>query len=325
MQLVVLNPGGKDVAQEFPDGAGAVDSSVHAPVNYHAYAACTGGSFQRTVDAVAPGPVLLLLRRDLKAGLKALQALKAKGCVVAVSWKESGLHQVGSQLDTPEGVRLFREICTMADGALSSTAELVPLYKAAGARHVSFIPTPYPVEDPRWNFSVPMGERAGILIGTREFDVPSRNHLAAILLASSLGEPVTVFNFDGRGARKKLQALGCAEIIEKRLAYPDYLRVMARHRMVFQLDRSAVPGQVAGDALLCRIPCIGGDGATEQLAFPAAAGLSFEQLRELGAQLLRDTDFSGHFVEAALELARKHLGYTPVATELGRFFRKLGG
>ena len=37
-------------------------------------------------------------------------------------------------------------------------------------------------------------------------------------------------------------------------SYPDYLREVARHKIVLQLDRSRVPGQVAGDALLCRMP-----------------------------------------------------------------------
>ena len=41
----------------------------------------------------------------------------------------------------------------------------------------------------------------------------------------------------------------------------------ARHKIVLQADKSAVPGQVAGDALLCRMPCVGGDGAIDRLAF----------------------------------------------------------
>ena len=60
---------------------------------------------------------------------------------------------------------------------------------------------------------------------------------------------------------------GKLRLIEKWKAYPDYLRDVARHKIVLQLDRSHVPGQVAGDALLCRIPCVGGDGAIERIAF----------------------------------------------------------
>src|SRR5690606_7711019 len=131
-----------------------------------------------------------------------------------------------------------------------------------GARDVEFIPTPYPVEDSRWDFSLPAESRKGIFLGTREWSVPSRNHLAALLtirpLAEAMQEPVTVFNQDGWRGRRLLEELQYPEkllrVIEGKLPYPQYLRLMARHKLVFQLDASAVPGQVAGDALLCRIP-----------------------------------------------------------------------
>lgn len=325
MQLVVLNPGGKDPAQPFPDMAGPADAALHAPINYHAYAACTGGRFERDTAKVEGGPVLLLLRRDLKEGLKALRQLKAKGCCVAVSWKESGLHQVAAQLDSAPNIGLFREICALVDGALSSTPNLVPIYKSAGAKQVAFIPTPYPLEDPRWNFSQPAQERVGVFVGTREFSVPTRNHLAAVMLATGLGAPVTVFNFEGRTARKKLEALGCSRIIEKRLSYPEYLRVMSRHRLVLQLDRSSVPGQVAGDALLCGIPCIGGDGAVDQLAFPEAHGLGLEQIGELARKLLSDSELNNRWTTKAVATARKRLGFSVVAEELEAFFGRIAG
>lgn len=325
MQLTVLNPGGKDPAQSFPDMAGPVDPSVHGPINYHAYAACTRGSFQKSAEHIDGGPILLLLRRNLKQALKALCELKDKGCTVAVSWKESGLHQVGAQLEKADSVTLFNQICRTADGALSSTPNLVPLYRAAGARHAAFIPTPYPLEDPRWDFSLPAQQRAGIFVGTREFTVPSRNHWAAVLMACELGVPVTVINLEGRAARRKLEALGCARIIEKRLPYADYLRLLAQHQLVLQLDRSSVPGQVAGDALLCGIPCIGGDGATDHLAFPETRGLDFEEIRALAQKLLSDTGFAASFTDNALTTAREWLGFGAVVSQLEVFYRRIAG
>ncbi len=129
--------------------------------------------------------------------------------------------------------------------------------------------------DQRWDFSVPRNEQSGIFVGTREWDVPSRNHFAALLVARQLceatGEPVTVVNLDGYKGRRLLGELNFPEgklrLIEKWKTYPEYLRDVARHKIVLQLDRSHVPGQVAGDALLCRIPCVGGDGAIERIAF----------------------------------------------------------
>lgn len=319
MQIAVLNPGGRDAEQRFPDGAGAVDARLHAPVNYHAYAACTQGGFFRDTRAIPSDmrAVLLLLRSDLKPALAALETLKSAGRTVATSWKESGQHQVAQQLDSAATLGLFREICALADGALSSTRELVPLYRAAGARAVEFVPTPYPVDDARWDFSRPLAERSGVFIGTREWDVPSRNHAAALLRACALGGPVTVFNLDGRAGRGKLDAIfrgAPLHMIEKRLPYPDYLREMAKCRVVFQLDSSAVPGQVAGDALLCRMPCIGGNGAVDRVAFGDGGNLEL---------LLRDDKAWQDAVDAAQARAHEALSYAACAVRLRKFFATL--
>jgi len=53
---------------------------------------------------------------------------------------------------------------------------------------------------------------------------------------------------------------------------PDYLRAIAHHKIVLQLDRSHVPGQVAGDALLCLIPCVGATAQSSESRFPKTCG-----------------------------------------------------
>ncbi|MEO6787586.1 MAG: hypothetical protein ABI318_15775, partial [Chthoniobacteraceae bacterium] len=256
-------------------------------------------------------------RKDLKTALAAVKMLKTEGRTVAISWKESGLHQVSQALNSATSLALFREICTLADGALSSTPELVPLYRAAGAKAAACIPTPYPVDDARWDFSQPLAERSGIFIGTREWDVPSRNHAAALLRASVLGAPVTVFNLDGRTGRRKLDAIFCGSslrVIEERLPYADYLREMAKCRVVFQLDSSAVPGQVAGDALLCRMPCIGGNGAVDRCAFDESADL---------IALLHDDAMWLAAVESSQARALASLSFAAGAERLRKFFDSL--
>jgi len=326
--LAVLNPGGGDPFQAFPDFAGPPEANGHPPVNYHAYAACTAGSFHRDVKTIEPEQraVLLLLRRDLKLCLKSLVALQAQGKTVAVSLKESGSHQVTELLADATRLSLFREICTHADFCLSSTPDLVPFYLGAGAQRAEFLPTPYPVDDSRWNFIRSLAERRGIFIGTRELDVPSRNHLAALWAAKQLGEPVTVVNTDGRRGRRRLEALGFAagqlHIVEGRMDYLSYLRLMARHRIVFQLDRSAVPGQVAGDALLCRVPCVGGDGAIERIAFPSLCGFSHppEELVTKATELLRDDVAYCVAVDNSLGAAREYLSFATAAQQLAALF-----
>ena len=62
-RLTVLNPGGRDPEQDFSSGINRPDDGGHAPVNFHGYAACTGGVFQREVQRAVAGrraAVLLL-------------------------------------------------------------------------------------------------------------------------------------------------------------------------------------------------------------------------------------------------------------------------
>jgi hypothetical protein len=144
-------------------------------------------------------------------------------------------------------------------------------------------------------------------------------------------ERVTVFNVNGWRGRRMLAQLKFPEellrIVEGRRPYPRYLRGVAKHKFVFQLDASGVPGQVAGDALLARIPCIGGDGTTERLVFPDTCGFgrTHEQLFDMAARLLEHDHDSVAITERALELARQTVAFPRVARELeqlyGRFAR----
>lgn len=318
MQLAVLNAGGNDRDQRFPDGPGRPGEGPHAPINYHAYAACTRGGFHRRAKDVPQEAraVLVLLANKVKPARQAVEALKAAGKTVAISWKESGLHQVARRLDDAANLAEFRRVASLADGALSSTPQLVDLYRAVGCRHVEFVPTPYPVDDARWNFGRPLRERVGVFVGTREWDVPTRRHAEALLRAAATGAPITVCNVDGRRGRKLLAALGAKDVrvLEGRRPYADYLRAMAGCRVVFQLDESAVPGQVAGDALLCRMPCLGGNGAVDQIAFGDA---------DLGL-LLRDDGAWQTAVDQSQAKAQRDLAFAPVAARLRTFFQRLG-
>ena len=123
-RLNVLNPGGRDPEQHFAEGS-AVEPGAHAPVNYHAYAACTGGSFYReTKRAIdAQQPVLLLLRGDFRASERALLDLQNARVPVAVCLKETGLHQIAQQLADRGRLGRFLRIVRAADGCIAPTEE----------------------------------------------------------------------------------------------------------------------------------------------------------------------------------------------------------
>src|SRR5947207_12822810 len=106
--------------------------------------------------------------------------------------------------------------------------------------------------------------------------------------------------------------------ITRWLPYREYLAEMARHKIVLQADKSAVPGQVAGDALLCRLPCVGGDGAIDRLAFPATSGhgRSLGELRDLAHRLLHDPEFHVEITAESQQQARTRVGFQVVARQL---------
>ena len=333
-RLNVLNPGGNDPEQDF--GA-AGDLSAHAPVNFHAYAACTGGCFLREVKRAikAQQPVLLLLRGDFRASERALSALKEAKVPVAVSLKETGLHQIAEQLDEKSRLSRFLRIVRAADGCIAPTPEAADFCRTVrgDTASVAFIPTPYPLHDERWNFSRPIAERNGIMLGTREWDIPTRNHAAALLaayrLSEATGEPVTTYNCDGRREERLLERLdfrpGQLTVHNRTDTYLDYLRVMAAHKIVFQLDTSFVPGQVAGDALICRLPCVGGNGTIERIAFPDLCGHNrlIGELVESALGLLRDSTQYLSAIADAQTRAAERLSFAGAARALGEFFGAL--
>ena len=349
--LAVLNAGGRDPEQHFPGGAGNPEAPgvLHPPVNHHAYAACTDGSFHTNLGrTLATGrPVLLLLRRDLGSALTCLCRLKKAGRTVAVTFKEAGSIQVAARPARVAELRRLAAVLNLADGCVAPTPFLMDFFELARPPAsdpalprrlpVVDLPTPYPVDDPRWDFSVPPNRRRGIFVGTREFDTPSRQHLAAILAARRLhnltNESVTVINPDGRRGAKLLAALGFSDGADARLRmvpgplpYLEYLRAMARHRIVFQLDRSGVPGQVAGDALLCRLACVGGDGAVEQIAFPDLAGHDKDPARlvEIAVALLSDPARYERACHDGQARAMESLSFRAVAVRLAAFYEELG-
>jgi hypothetical protein len=337
-RLTVLNPGGRDPEQQF-HSLPAPGEGAHAPINFHAFAACTLGAFHRDTrrTLAEKTPVLLLLRSDFRASERALTDLKQKGRIVAVSLKETGLHQIAHQLRDPGKLSRFIKIVALADACIATTPEAAEIYQRVRSKHdpvtVAFIPTPYPIEDQRWDFSVPRNEQSGIFVGTREWDVPSRNHFAALLIARQLcevtGEPVTVVNLDRYKGRRLLGELNFPEgklrLIEKWNAYPDYVRDVARHKIVLQLDRGHVPGQVAGDALLCRIPCVGGDGAIERIAFSKTCGegRTIREIASMALDLLKNPELREAVVAESQERARERLSFETVRSHLAEFFAQL--
>ena len=133
--LAVCNPGGRDREQHFPGGAGApaLPGAPHPPINFHAFAACTDGSFHNRLDTTlsTARPILLLLRNDLHPALRALRRLKKAGRLVVVTFKEAGSAQLAERLARPASLKLLADIFALADGCLAPTPFLSDFFEIA--------------------------------------------------------------------------------------------------------------------------------------------------------------------------------------------------
>src|SRR5438128_6873421 len=129
-QLSVLNPGGRDLEQYFDEPV-APGAPGHPPINLHAFAACTGGSFHRmTKNAIEEKrPILLLLRGNFRATERALVECQKEKQTVAVALKETGLHQIAQQLADPRCLARFLRVVTAADGCVATTPEAAELFR----------------------------------------------------------------------------------------------------------------------------------------------------------------------------------------------------
>ena len=83
-----------------------------------------------------------------------------------------------------------------------------------------------------------------------------------------------------------------------------------------------MPGQVAGDALLCRVPCVGGDGAIDRIAFSKTCGegRAITEIASMALDLLKNADLRGAVVAESEQRALEHLSFQAVRSQLAKFF-----
>jgi len=328
MSFAVVHPGARTPSRSFANGPGVPDDIGPAPHGIFAYAACRAGSFHRSLRTLPPDSkdVLLILdKKNLRSALAALNVLRRRGARVRVLSSDSRSSELAAMLGDVTRFELFREICRSASGAIAATPESVSLYEAAGALHTQFIPLPCAVDNTDWNFSQPAGKRRGIFLGTNSFLSGGANHLAALMAADRLSRelecPLAVVNTEGRRGGMILKSLRKNNplffIVEAPVDYADLLRVMSLHRIVWQFDEEAGSGASASAALLCRIPCIGGNGAVERIAFPGLSSpASREDLLESARLHLTNDKVWQEKVEASQHRAAEFLSFKKTASRL---------
>jgi hypothetical protein len=110
------------------------------------------------------------------------------------------------------------------------------------------------------------------------------------------------------------------------LTFFTFLRLMATHRLVFQLDQAAGCGQVGALAALCRIPCVGGYGGHERVIFPHLSGFGRTpgQLLDIAGRLLTDPDEAERAVATAMAFAHEQVAFGQARDRLEKYFDMVG-
>lgn len=336
MKLFVLQPGSSDPEQQFPEYCANPTPSYPLPVGYRGFAACTGGAFVRKASSIPASEkrVLLLLGANLKAALQSIIDLRREGKTVVLALARPSSFEVGQMIRTRREIELFHAICARAHAAIISDRELEPLFRSAGLMYVECIHAPIPVEDSGWDFAVRPETRSGIFLATHNWKKPERRHFLALAglreIAAQMFEPVTVFNLDGWFGRQRLRQLhfqhGLLQVVEKRVLHSEYLKIMARHKLVFHLATDSSSDRIATDAFLAGLPCVGPGGPVMRVLFPEVLGGGCESA-DLYATLSRLLDHSNereHMVEKARDLAVQMFSPSHCEQTLEQLFHYLG-
>jgi len=153
------------------------------PINLPRLRRLPGRYFPRDISTLGVDEtVLLLLGSRLGLNLRLLEKMKASGWTVLTAFKENGLSADSLEgLLPPAGHEDSRDLLPgrrLRKPHQGADARLQSSHRVTCCLH----PDALSIDDPRWDFSVPVENRKGIFVGTREFFNPARNHLFSLIL-----------------------------------------------------------------------------------------------------------------------------------------------
>jgi len=193
--------------------------------------------------------------------IKKLKLMKKK---VFVAYHEGG-DDLLLKLSSPYYFKRLKETIKEADGYWTVIPEFNDFLTTAF--DVKVVSCVHAIPYDEWNhgYTVPKQNREGILIATRTFNQRiRRNTIVSLITANEIAKNLkTKFTFvceDDVDSNTLVDSYGLENVdILKPMNYNDWLKLIARHRLVVQFDNSYTLGQIVCDSALVDVPCMGGN------------------------------------------------------------------
>ncbi len=222
--------------------------------------ACKGDNFHRIYEYDG---IILLVNHQSHLLIPFVKKLKKMGKIVCVGYHESfddfmlkASDQNDSFLDD------LSQLMNEADAYWNVIPSASNVFMSLFRKPVLNVIHGAPIEEWDHGLSKPVEEREGILIATRTMDQRIRRNTLVGLTVADLAAYMadTHVTYVAEGSVPELaQKLDKVRIIDGPLPYVDWLKLIAKHKLVFHYDTSHTLGQVVMDAALVGVPCIGGN------------------------------------------------------------------
>jgi|GEM_PF-4236950 len=304
-----------DVADGFWDSSG----KEALPIGLHGIALASGGAIHTDLaSALSEGePILVLGSEDLRKTEETLLQIRHQGISSAIAWPDRFVATLTAAAKGDQAATIGR-ILAVADLAVCTDKGLMDVFASChDATPRAYFPSPYPIAHPDWDTIAGVKNRSGVLIGGFPFHNGLESALCretlqfSVLLAKVCQHKISVFSEISPRLADEMAAAGLevseVHIVAEPKTYAEYLEVLGRHSLIVDPSRgSRRMGSLAGDALLTRGICLGGDSDLDTLLFPGLqlSSATPEELRARVVELLNDP--LSH-AEAVADAARRAL------------------
>jgi len=247
------------------------DKMLKKCVSWHSIAACFETEFfvykkDGWQNVYKYNNILLMVKDDIQELFPLVKKLKSMKKIVGIAFHENGNFFSMKSLDFA-WLKQLKELVDQCDYFWNLNIPIEDMFTELFNVPVFSCWHGFPYEEWNHNFTVPKEKREGILIGTRTLNQNlKRNTLYSIFGANKVAKQNNTFStffcedqLDIAQFEKYLYTLGLENIrvVKGPVSYEDWLKLIAKHKVLYHNDASDTLGQVVGDAALVDVISIG--------------------------------------------------------------------